>query len=88
MKMLTPEETARLAEVRRRYTVLSECLTLMLALQRRMSRNENNLEPKPGYEKAFEEDGKRANVIRSMMQELRDEETTLRIKEYDLKKKG
>lgn len=86
--MLTPEETERLAEVRKRYTVMSECLTIMLALQRRMSRNGNNIEPKPGYEKPFEEDRKRADVIRSIMQDYRDEETMLRMKEYDLKKKG
>lgn len=83
--MLTEKETARMEQLRQRYTVLSECLTIILALQRRMSRNEANQEAKPGYEKPFEEEQKRAGVIREIMQEYRDEMSILKKKEYNIK---
>lgn len=84
--MLDAAERARMEDVRRRYTVLSECLTIIMALQRRVSKNEANMEPKEGYERVFDEDRKRADVLRSMMRELRDEEDALRRKEYNVKK--
>lgn len=54
-----------------RYRVLCECLTVFEADQRRFSRNESMLEPKPGYERPWEETKKRREILKEMLIEVR-----------------
>lgn len=54
-----------------RYMVLSECLTMVEANQRRFSKNHAKVEPQEGYEKAWEEEKAKADELRRMMQEVR-----------------
>lgn len=54
-----------------RYRVLGECLVLMEAQKRMMSRNECSEVAKPGFEAAFEEMEQRLCVLREMLRELR-----------------
>jgi hypothetical protein len=74
---LTIEEQAalkarQLMEVsRKRYFALSECLNIVNATVRNFSKNENGLEPKPGYEEAYRAEHDKADTIRGMMREIR-----------------
>lgn len=54
-----------------RYRVLSECLVLMEAQLRMMSKNQACLVAKDGYERAFEETGNNLCVLRAMLREVR-----------------
>lgn len=54
-----------------RYRVLSECLVLMEAQKRMMSRNEANLLPKEGYERPFADIEQNLCVLRAMLREVR-----------------
>lgn len=54
-----------------RYRVLSECLVLMEAQLRMMSRNEANQLPKEGYERPFAEIQQNLYVLRAMLREAR-----------------
>ena len=57
-----------------RYRVLSKCLVMVEAMQRRFSRNCAMVEPMPGYEKAWEEEKEDAAVLREMLREARYDE--------------
>lgn len=54
-----------------RYRVLSECLTMVEASQRRFSRNHALASPREGYEQAWAEEKAKADELRKMMQEVR-----------------
>lgn len=71
------EITERYKRARERYMVLSECLTMTEATKRRFSKNEAAQVPKEGYEKPFDEEQRRVEVLQEMLRELRQEiETT------------
>lgn len=53
------------------YQVLSECLVMAEAMARRFSKNEAMTSPKPGYEKAWEEEKRKADILRGMIKEVR-----------------
>lgn len=57
-----------------RYRVLSKCLVMVEAMQRRFSRNGAMVEPMPGYEKPWEEEKEDAAVLREMLREARYDE--------------
>ena len=59
------------SETLERYETLSECLTMVEAMQRRFSRNAAIAAPLPGYELAWEQERHKAEIIRTMMRELR-----------------
>ena len=72
--------TERYKRARERYMVLSECLTITEATKRRFSRNEAAQVPKEGYEKPFDEEQRRVEVLQDMLRELRLEiETSGRV---------
>ena len=72
--------TERYKRARERYMVLSECLTITEATKRRFSRNEAAQVPKEGYEKPFDEEQRRVEVLQEMLRELRLEiETSGRV---------
>lgn len=72
--------TERWKRARERYMVLSECLTMTEATKRRFSRNEAAQVPKEGYEKPFDEEQRRVEVLQEMLRELRLEiETSGRV---------
>ena len=72
--------TERYKRARERYMVLSECLTMTEATKRRFSRNEAAQVPKEGYEKPFDEEQRRVEVLQEMLRELRLEiETSGRV---------
>lgn len=74
------EITERWKRARERYMVLSECLTMTEATKRRFSRNEAAQVPKEGYEKPFDEEQRRVEVLQDMLRELRLEiETSGRV---------
>ena len=74
------EITERYKRARERYMVLSECLTITEATKRRFSRNEAAQVPKEGYEKPFDEEQRRVEVLQEMLRELRLEiETSGRV---------
>lgn len=54
-----------------RFEVLGECLTLVEAQVRLFSNNQAMLSAKKGYEKAWEQERHKAEIIRTMMRELR-----------------
>lgn len=54
-----------------RYRVLSECVILMEAQLRMMSKNQASQVPKDGYERAFEETSNNLCVLRAMLREVR-----------------
>lgn len=54
-----------------RYGVLAELLTVVEAQQRRFSRNQANVEAAEGYEKAYDAEHQKADIIREMMREER-----------------
>lgn len=56
---------------RERYEVLGECLTMVEAIQRTFSRNQAMDEARAGYEAAWDEQRKKAQVLREMMIEER-----------------
>ena len=55
----------------RRYQALSACLTVIEANIRAFSRNQTALEPRKGYEAAWQEEKEHAACIREMMEEVR-----------------
>lgn len=63
----------RYRKARERYMVLGECLTMAEAFRRRFSRNEAAQVAKPGYEKAFDEEMKRVQVLQEILRETREE---------------
>lgn len=67
------EITERYKRARERYMVLSECLTMSEATKRRFSKNEAAQVPKEGYEKPFDEEQRRVEVLQEMLRELRQE---------------
>lgn len=54
-----------------RFEVLGECLTLVEAQVRLFSNNQAMLSAKQGYEKAWEQEQKKRQVLQEMMRELR-----------------
>lgn len=58
-------------QAKRRYQALDACLTVIEANIRAFSRNQASLEPRDGYEAAFEAEKNNAACIREMMQEVR-----------------
>lgn len=54
-----------------RYKVLSECLVLMEAQKRMMSKNQACQIAKDGYEQAFEDVEQNICVLRAMLREVR-----------------
>lgn len=54
-----------------RFEVLGECLTLVEAQVRLFSNNQAMLSAKKGYEKAWEQEQKKRQVLQEMMRELR-----------------
>lgn len=54
-----------------RYRVLSECLVMMEAQLRMMSKNQACQVAKDGYERAFEETNNNLCVLRAMLREVR-----------------
>lgn len=54
-----------------RYRVLSECMVLMEAQLRMMSKNQSCQVPKDGYERPFEELQQNLYVLREMLREVR-----------------
>ena len=62
---------AMMESAREKYWTLSECLNIVEATTRNFSRSENGLTPKDGYEKAWEREKRKAEVIRGMMREVR-----------------
>lgn len=54
-----------------RYRVLSECVVLMEAQLRMMSKNQARQVPKDGFERAFEELQQNLYVLREMLREVR-----------------
>lgn len=71
---MSAEELSRAyAEAAKRYSVLGECVTVFEALRRRISRNEANQSAKEGYERAFDEETERLEILRQMMREIRTE---------------
>ena len=58
-------------KAQRRYQALNACLTVIEANIRAFSRNQGSLEPKKGYEDAWQEEQENAACIREMMQEVR-----------------
>lgn len=57
---------------RDRYMVLGECLTMVEATRRRFSRNEAAQVAKEGYEKAFDEEQHRLEVLQDLLKETRE----------------
>jgi hypothetical protein len=65
------EESWKYAEANKRYQVLGDCVTLVEAYKRRISRNGANQSAKDGYERAFDEEDAALKVLRGMMIEQR-----------------
>lgn len=68
---------------RERYEVLSECLVMVEAQARRFSKNEAMASPKLGYEKAWDEEQRKARVLREMILEERQNENDQQHHEAD-----
>lgn len=59
-------------EAIRRYETLMECLTMIEAQVRRFSKNQTMMTPKPGYERAWNEENEKRAVIQQMIREIRE----------------
>ena len=63
------EAKAALTQARARYFTLNEALNVFEANKRNFSKSDANIEPKDGYEKAFDAECDKIRIIREMMQE-------------------
>jgi hypothetical protein len=70
-KQTDPAITEReLERQKARYTVISECVTLSEAWVRRYSKNEAAQVAKEGYEKPFQEELRRKQILQDILREI------------------
>lgn len=87
MGTIAEQQAAAKAEMNRaraRYFVLMEALNIFLTNKRNFSKNDAGMEPKEGYEKAFETEETKIKVIREMMQEVSAAEDRARKTLWDI----